>query len=1008
MPGRERVAVRSSATAEDLPEASFAGQQDTYLNVRGEEPLLKAVQSCWGSLWTARAVAYRARQKTAAEGLAMAVVVQQMVMADAAGILFTANPVSGARDEIVINAAWGLGEAVVGGEVTPDHMVVEKASGKIKELTVSEKTAMTAIAEDGTRQVALSDDRRLARVLGDEEVARLAAIGRQIELHYGSPQDIEWAMVAGQFAVLQARPIRGLEVAGDVEAGRVAEIERLGAHLRPASRRRIWVAHNLGETLAAPTPLTWDIIRHFMSGEGGFGRFYHDLGYRPSPQVCAEGFLELIGQRIYADPERLAQLFWGKSPLQYDLGSRAGRQQPPGPGPHEVRSQQGRRHVPPHAARDARHDAPLLADFQAVARHGPRPFRKRSPAALPRLRPLRSATRTSPAWRRRRSAPSCRPAVRRVLDEFGKESLKPGFFGALAFTDLRGMLGQLLGDAEGGRLASALTTGLEGDTTVAQNQLLYRVARGEATMQEFLDAYGHRTAGEMELAEPRYREDPRQLDATLQALRRSDRSPAEIHQEHARQRAEVEKELPALLARWGGSSFREPITASIRQTQRLLAYRESGKHYLMMGYELIRAAILELARRWQLGREVFFLRFEELEQFENRREELLAAAAQRQVRWQSLQRLDMPEVIDSAELQQLGLPRQYASAAELKGEAVAAGTAAGTARVVFDPRERRDLGENYILVCPSTDPGWTPLFVSARGLVVERGGVLSHGAIVARDFGIPAVVCPGATKRIKDGSQLHLDGNRGDDSFAGGCLNHARLDQPRRPRPGRPLAELAAAPARGFGPGHRGGRHGGHHHAVPPLHDQPGPAAAVRPGQEAAEGIDSRGEAREGQRGRRPLSHDVEHDRDDDDEGGRLAAVGRHRAHRHPGHVVFPAIGLRPAACGRDRGGEGLFSRLDGRRIGPHRAPGRPLRGVARQAPGSGGQWIQEIISDVPGPDGTVPAASPPGRSRPRQGPSPTRSQIRCEDRHAWRRSCSSGSRSIRPTWNSTATTSPS
>ncbi|MGA2032114.1 MAG: PEP-utilizing enzyme, partial [Thermoguttaceae bacterium] len=197
------------------------------------------------------------------------------------------------------------------------------------------------------------------------------------------------------------------------------------------------------------------------------------------------------------------------------------------------------------------------------------------------------------------------------------------------------------------------------------------------------------------------------------------------------------------------------------QTQRLLAYRESGKHYLMLGYELIRAAILELARRWRLGREVFFLRLEELEHFETRREELLSAAAQRQVRWQSLQRLDMPEVIDSRELDQLGLPRKYESAAELKGDAVAAGVATGTARIVFDPRQPRDLGANYILVCPSTDPGWTALFVNARGLVVEKGGVLSHGAIVARDFGIPAVVCPGATKRIKDGSKLRLDGNRG-------------------------------------------------------------------------------------------------------------------------------------------------------------------------------------------------------------------------------------------------------
>ena len=162
--------------------------------------------------------------------------------------------------------------------------------------------------------------------------------------------------------------------------------------------------------------------------------------------------------------------------------------------------------------------------------------------------------------------------------------------------------------------------------------------------------YGHRTAGEMELAEPRYREDPRQLDSTLQAMRRSDRSPEEIHQEHARRRAEVEKDLPALLARWGGSSFREPIAASIRQTQRLLAYRESGKHYLMMGYELIRAGDPRAGAALAVGpRGVLPAPRRTGALSRARREELLTAAAQRQVRWQSLQRLDMPDVIDSAE-----------------------------------------------------------------------------------------------------------------------------------------------------------------------------------------------------------------------------------------------------------------------------------------------------------------------------------------------------------------------
>ena len=227
------------------------------------------------------------------------------------------------------------------------------------------------------------------------------------------------------------------------------------------------------------------------------------------------------------------------------------------------------------------------------------------------------------------------------------------------------------------------------------------------------------------------------------------------------QRAEVEKDLPRILVECGGSSFHEEIETHLRQARALLAYRESGKHYLMMGYELLRQVILELARRWQLGREVFFLRLDELERFEEHRESLLETAAQRRVRWQSFQRLDMPDVIDSRDLDRLGLPRPYESAPELQGDAVAAGVSTGTARILFDPRDGRDLGGNYILVCPSTDPGWTSLFVNARGLIVERGGVLSHGAIVARDFGIPAVVCPGATSRIKDGTRVRLDGNSG-------------------------------------------------------------------------------------------------------------------------------------------------------------------------------------------------------------------------------------------------------
>ena len=204
------LAVRSSATAEDLPGASFAGQQDTYLNVRGEQALLQAVKRCWSSLWTTRALAYRARQGIDPATVSLAVVVQTMVRASAAGILFTANPLTGARDEIVIDAAWGLGEAIVSGLVTPDHLIADKATGTIKQVVVADKAVMTAPTSSGTEERAVEADRRSAQVLDAAQVAQLARLGNAIEAHYHIPQDIEWCLAGDQVWIVQSRPITTL------------------------------------------------------------------------------------------------------------------------------------------------------------------------------------------------------------------------------------------------------------------------------------------------------------------------------------------------------------------------------------------------------------------------------------------------------------------------------------------------------------------------------------------------------------------------------------------------------------------------------------------------------------------------------------------------------------------------------------------------------------------------------------------------------------------------------
>jgi len=599
---------------------------------------IDAVFRSWNSQ---RAVAYRRHHDI--RGLdGTAVNVQAMFPSQVSGILFTQDPNDLPAEQMVLESSYGLGEAVVSGEVTPDRFLVRRHDLQLlRSIAGDKRYAISAVGDGAARaadQVSLSAD----------QVAEMCRLGLQVESKFGAPMDIEWGWAEGKFSLLQCRPIRGLDVARDMEAGRQAEIDRLRS--ASADHRRIWVQHNLAETLRAPTPLTWDIVRHFMSGDGGFGQLYQDLGYRPSAEVCTGGFLELIGQRVYADPERVAQLFWGRGPMAYDL--------------------------------DALKQAPGLLD--------------------------------------------------RAPTKFDADKADGTFF-------LR----------------------LEGDTTVEQNQSLHRVAQAEIPLEDFLDRYGHRAFHEMELAEPRWREDAEQLEPLLGAMQASGRSPLELHQEHAAERSQVEAALPDVLAEWGGSSLREEIQAKLHQAQSLLGYRESAKHHLMMGYELLRLAILELARRWELGRDVFFLHLDELASFERERARLEESIAGRKLRWQSLQRLDMPDVIDSENLDRLGLPQELEGGDLLEGEAIAAGAAGGTARVVFDPRQTRDLGTDYILVCPSTDPAWTSLFVNARGLVVERGGVLSHGAIVARDFGIPAVVCAGATRRIRDGDRLQIDGNRG-------------------------------------------------------------------------------------------------------------------------------------------------------------------------------------------------------------------------------------------------------
>jgi rifampicin phosphotransferase len=684
-----------------------------------------------------------------------AVNVQSMFPSRVSGIGFSANPAKPATDEIILESSYGLGESVVSGGVTPDRFVLDHGSLQIKERAIGRKDhVMAALGAEGGQPID-----PMASSLTDEQVAELGRIVRKVEDYFGYPVDIEWGLSGGKFNLLQSRAIRGLDVARDIEVGRKEEVARLKS--QAGNRQKVWLTHNLGETLPTPTPLTWDIVRdYWMRGDGGYGQMYKDLGYRPSRRVCEEGFLELVAGRIYADVDRAAEQFWEGLPRKYDH--------------QEVLANPRLLETAPTKFDAQRADGKFLARIPGLLAGAIRSSRltKRARAQAAEIFDRQAPAFAAYVQEKRRQdlkrlatpevIAELHGRIRRAVMDFGKESLKPGFFGGSAEAELSAHLESLLGPVEGPRLARALTSGLDGDPTVEQTIMLHEVGQGKASLKDYIDRYGHRAVGEMELSRPRYREDDSYLKQIIESQNASGaKSPEQLHASNKRARLQAVKDLPRTLEEAGGSFLREEVLGLVAEAEKLLPYRELGKHYFIMGYELLRLAILELGRRWGVDDDVFFLHVDELERFEKDSEDLKKQVARRKVRWQSFQKLDIPQVIDSNELDALGLPRQVKASKEMPATCLSGGVVDGVARIVKSPSEAKDLPPVCVLVCPSTDPSWTALFTRIKGLIVERGGVLSHGAITARDFSIPAVACPDACAMIADGTKVRVDGDRG-------------------------------------------------------------------------------------------------------------------------------------------------------------------------------------------------------------------------------------------------------
>jgi pyruvate,water dikinase len=735
--GAEAVAVRSSATAEDLADLSFAGQQDTVLDVHGRPQLEDAVRRCWTSLWNARAIGYRARNRVSSEGIALAVVVQRMVPADAAGVLFTADPLTGAHDRTVVNATWGLGETLVSGEVTPDVVVLDAYSGRVLEQSVADKTSMRVPAAGGTELVAVPDDRRRRAVLEPASISALWRIGRRIDELYGRPMDVEWALSSGQLAVLQARPI----TPGPADEWNDS---LLGDFL--------WTSANLGEAVPdVMTPATWSLFRRFIHGamQANFTAGHAPVG--------------IIGGRLYMNLSLTATqasvIFMSRETLVGLLAQAFGHI------PDDVDIPL----VPVSRLRVLRELLPAAVALQLRVRRNMRQFQAflaASPARAETLRQRVEAASTAAELRSRW------PDVVGYLDQASRmlEAATRRDSGALL--RVRRNLARVVSPSDVDLLLAGLSAGA-GLASLDPLRGLQRLARGEIDRATYARRYGHRGPHEFEISTPRPAEDPAWIDRQLDALRTA---PTDVETLLGRQQA-------ASAAAWSRLAERFPRRVDALREQVDLAAsafrdREAARSEIIRAYWPPRAFFVRAGALLGLGDDVFLLAADELVAVLGGDRAPFASIRRRRATYARYAALPSYPVLirgafdpfawvadphrrsDLFDARRAVTPASFD--ADLVGFPGAPGIVEGRVRVLDRPERGGELQPGEVLVTTVTNVGWTPIFPRAAAIVTDVGAPLSHAAIVARELGIPAVVGTGnATMRLQTGDLVRVHGSQG-------------------------------------------------------------------------------------------------------------------------------------------------------------------------------------------------------------------------------------------------------
>jgi len=746
----KRVAVRSSATTEDLPGHSFAGQYDTYLGIVDLEGCIDAVKKCWASLWTERAYDYR--QKNAFDHLKvnMAVIVQTLIEADASGVIFTADPINGYKSRMIIETVPGLGDTLVSGKATPQRFVVGKKQCRIVSKNLISESCIT-----------------------DSVVRRLVKLGKKVEKHFGSPQDIEWAIYKNKIYFLQSRSITVIPAKKSWE------------------ERQAWTNANVGEVFPdAMTPVTWSVMELMFNPlfESTIRLFGANLG---NNQLAG-----LVASRVYFNintamgvaqhlPEKwnlsLNDSFGGEQGKVYELGKLDI--------PDEDIPDLGFS----YAKMIIRLPYSICDIFSHSQKKGMKVLKKLSSSSK-KLRDLDVSATIDEKL--------ARQFITAIEDTLESCNLLCVLIGILTFPILRWICAKWLGDSSG-TIANSLLVGignmdsaqaaldlwqlaqkahkivevektiLSGDDWKATRKKIRQIPKGEQFLEnwdEFMTRHGHHCRGEMELFNPRWSEKP---DYILSTVRNylggtGQTDPIQNYHDQIRKREQLTNRCRQQLK---NPAKRMIFNHIVHRAQQGVIFRENWKSEAVRYTAALRSILLELGQRLnnksilENTDDIFFLKYQEIQSVVqgNADFDIRKVIAQRHVEYEKNKSITPPTVVIGKFDSDSFIPDAVDTNVEvLNGLAVSSGVVTGKARVILKADTDEQVLPGEILVAPFTDPGWTPYFIPAAAIVMDIGGMLSHGSIIAREYGIPAVVNVGpATKIIQTGQTIQVDANRG-------------------------------------------------------------------------------------------------------------------------------------------------------------------------------------------------------------------------------------------------------